>query len=52
MRAVPVLETWPSIEEMLRKEIELAVYGDAPIDEAIAHAIEYTRPYFFNTEGH
>ncbi len=46
IRSVPVLPNWVRIEEAASVEIQRAFYGDAPVDEAIAAAIELTLPYF------
>jgi multiple sugar transport system substrate-binding protein len=38
LRALPVLEVWPDVEETLTQEIQRAYYGQASVDEAIAAA--------------
>jgi multiple sugar transport system substrate-binding protein len=45
-RAVPVMATWPEIEEALTNELQRAYYGQASVEEAIATAIEQTERYF------
>jgi multiple sugar transport system substrate-binding protein len=45
-RAVPVMATWPEIEEILTNELQRAYYGQASVDEAIATAIERSERHF------
>lgn len=45
-RAVPVMATWPEIEETLTTELQRAYYGQTSVEEAITTAIERTERYF------
>jgi multiple sugar transport system substrate-binding protein len=46
VRAVPVMDTWPDIEDLVGEEIERAFYGEASVDEAIKTATANTQEYF------
>jgi multiple sugar transport system substrate-binding protein len=46
MKLVPVISTWPRIENMVNEELERAYYGLAPVDEVLAKATEDTKPLF------
>jgi multiple sugar transport system substrate-binding protein len=46
IRAVPVMETWVDIEDLVGKELERAYYGRESVDEVIATATRRARPYF------
>ena len=46
LRRVPLLSTWPSIEEVASREIERAFYGQASVEEAAAAAVSQTQPDF------
>jgi multiple sugar transport system substrate-binding protein len=46
IRAVPVMETWVDIEELVGEELERAFYGRASVEEVVATAIERSRPFF------
>jgi multiple sugar transport system substrate-binding protein len=46
LRAVPLVTTWPQIEETANREIERAFYGQASVEEAAATAVSLTQPYF------
>jgi multiple sugar transport system substrate-binding protein len=43
---VPLLSTWPAVEETASREIERAFYGQASVEEAAAAAVSLTQPYF------
>lgn len=45
-RAVPVMATWPDIEDQLTAELQRAFYGQASVEEAIAAAQANTRRFF------
>jgi multiple sugar transport system substrate-binding protein len=46
IRAVPVMESWPEIEDLLAEELERAFYGQVALDEAIRTASERAAPLF------
>jgi multiple sugar transport system substrate-binding protein len=46
IRAVPVMETWVDIEDMVAEELKRAYYGQASVDDVIETAITRTRPFF------
>jgi multiple sugar transport system substrate-binding protein len=46
VRAVPVMATWPDIEDVVGEELERAFYGRASVEEAVTAAVERTRPFF------
>jgi multiple sugar transport system substrate-binding protein len=46
IRAVPVMESWIDIEDLVGQELERAYYGQAAVDEAIATATRRAQPYF------
>lgn len=46
IRAVPVMETWVDIEDLMSEELMRAFYGQAPLEEVIATATERTQPFF------
>ncbi|MEN9936159.1 MAG: hypothetical protein RLZZ387_2738 [Chloroflexota bacterium] len=46
VRPVPVLPTWPDIEDLAGEELKRAFYGRASVEEAVAAAVERTRPFF------
>lgn len=46
IRAVPVMKTWPAIEEILDEELQRAFYGQASLDEVLTTATRRTAPLF------
>lgn len=46
IRAVPVMKTWPAIEEILDEELRRAFYGQASLDEALNAATQRTAALF------
>jgi multiple sugar transport system substrate-binding protein len=46
MRLVPILSTWPRIENMANAELEEAFYGNIAVDEALAKLTELSKPLF------
>lgn len=46
IRAVPVMATWPDIEDAAGEELQRAFYGQATVEEAVAAAVERTKPLF------
>ena len=46
MRLVPILSTWPQIENTVNEELERAFFGVVSIDEAIKVATEETKELF------
>ncbi|MFO7167770.1 MAG: sugar ABC transporter substrate-binding protein [Chloroflexota bacterium] len=46
IRAVPVMETWVDIEDLVGEELERAFYGRASVEEAVAAAVERSAPFF------
>jgi multiple sugar transport system substrate-binding protein len=46
IRAVPVMDTWIDIEDLVGQELERAYYGRASVDEVIATATRRAQPYF------
>jgi multiple sugar transport system substrate-binding protein len=51
LRGVPVLATWPAIEETAGVEVERAFYGRVGVEEAAAIAVEQTLPMFARAAG-
>jgi multiple sugar transport system substrate-binding protein len=46
IRAVPVMDTWVDIEELVADELMRAFYGQASVDEVIRTATERAQPFF------
>jgi multiple sugar transport system substrate-binding protein len=46
VRAVPVMAAWPDVEDVVGEELERAFYGRVSVEEAVAAAVERTRPFF------
>src|SRR5262249_36961735 len=46
IRRVPVMTTWPEIEDVINREIKRAFYGDATVEEAARAAVQDTRVQF------
>lgn len=46
MKLVPVLSTWPKIENTVNEELERGFFGIVSVDEAIAAATEKTKELF------
>jgi len=46
LRRVPLMSTWPGIEETASREIERAFYGQVTVEEAAASAISLTQTFF------
>ena len=51
IRSVPVISTWPDIEDLAGKEIERAFYGEVTVDQAIDAARAATAEYFRGYAG-
>lgn len=46
IRAVPVIKTWPAIEEILDEELQRAFYGQSTLDQALTTATQRSKPLF------
>jgi multiple sugar transport system substrate-binding protein len=46
VRAVPVMETWVDIEEVMNVEFERALHGDISVDESVQLSIQRTAEFF------
>lgn len=46
LRGLPLMSTWPAIEEIANREIERAFYGEISVSEAAAAAAAQTQTYF------
>jgi multiple sugar transport system substrate-binding protein len=51
LRTVPILPTWPGIEETADNEIQRAFYGQVSVEEAAASAAAITQQYFDELQG-
>ena len=46
LRGLPLMSTWPAIEEIANREIERAFYGEISVSEAATAAAANTQTYF------
>jgi multiple sugar transport system substrate-binding protein len=46
LHTLPIISTWPAIEETANQEIERAFYGQISVNEAAAIAVANTQQYF------
>jgi multiple sugar transport system substrate-binding protein len=46
LHTLPIISTWPAIEETANQEIERAFYGQISVNEAAAIAVTNTQQYF------
>lgn len=50
MRLVPILSTWPKIENTVNEELERAFYAIVPLDTALQAATEHTNQLFADAD--
>ena len=46
LKTVPIMTTWPGIEETVSKEIERAFYGQASLETVVETALRNSQPFF------